>query len=118
MKNLAIFQGQDITEAEKSQAWVQFGPLRQIISQISPRLLSKKQAKYLPFNHVPLKKKCFSGFDSDNESVESDAEDTVTTVNERLPASSLILSALKQKHMIEEFEVRWKEMIDGVLVNH
>jgi hypothetical protein len=28
------------------------------------------------------------------------------------------LSALKRKHIIEEFEVRWKEMVDDVLVNH
>lgn len=115
MNNLTIFQGQNITEAERNDAWVQFGPLRQILSQISPRLLSKNQA---PLCHIPLKKTCFSGFDSDNESVESEAEDRIRSVNERLSASCLISCALKQKKIIEAFEVKWKEMIDDVLLNH
>lgn len=117
-KNLLTFQGKSITESERNNAWAQFGPLRQVISQISPRLLSKNQTKYLPFSHIPLKKKYFTGFESDNESGDSDAEDQITTVNEILSADSLISCAIKQKQMIEEFEVVWKEMINDILVNH
>lgn len=117
-KNLLTFQGKPITESERNQAWAQFAPLRQVISQISPRLLTKNQAKYLPFSHVPLKKKQFAGLESDNESVDSDAEGNITSVNERLSAGILISCALKQKRITEEFDVVWKEMIDDVLVNH
>ena len=128
IKNLLTFQGRPITESDRNTAWMQFGiifesfkilgQLRQLLSSVSPRLLNTNQSQYLPFSHIPIRKKCFQDSKSDNESTDSDSFDQIKPMNERLCASMIISCGLKQKRIIEEFEVEWRSMIDDVFINH